>query len=196
MRSPSDSVTVAHVRRGTTCPLTASATLSGLTPRRSRSVGTSTASASKSHGCWLMMSCIGLPPRDSRLMGRSIEGAPQPGGSVIRVWAGQDRRDDGHATATCGEDLVEVVGSDAADGEHRDLHGLDDGSELDETPRRYARMCRGRKYRSEEHTSELQSHSFISYAVFCLKKNIHHIHSHRRFPTPATSTRQLLQYVL
>ena len=26
------------------------------------------------------------------------------------------------------------------------------------------------KFRSEEHTSELQSHSFISYAVFCLKK--------------------------
>ena len=25
--------------------------------------------------------------------------------------------------------------------------------------------------RSEEHTSELQSHSLISYAVFCLKKN-------------------------
>ena len=25
-------------------------------------------------------------------------------------------------------------------------------------------------YRSEEHTSELQSHSEISYAVFCLKK--------------------------
>src|ERR1051326_9366344 len=25
--------------------------------------------------------------------------------------------------------------------------------------------------RSEEHTSELQSHSFISYAVFCLNKN-------------------------
>src|ERR1051326_9378240 len=29
--------------------------------------------------------------------------------------------------------------------------------------------CQGRD-RSEEHTSELQSHSFISYAVFCLKK--------------------------
>ena len=29
-----------------------------------------------------------------------------------------------------------------------------------------------RVQRSEEHTSELQSHSFISYAVFCLKKNI------------------------
>src|ERR1051326_9010981 len=27
-----------------------------------------------------------------------------------------------------------------------------------------------RARRSEEHTSELQSHSFISYAVFCLKK--------------------------
>ena len=28
-------------------------------------------------------------------------------------------------------------------------------------------------FRSEEHTSELQSHSFISYAVFCLKKKIY-----------------------
>ena len=28
----------------------------------------------------------------------------------------------------------------------------------------------GSTFRSEEHTSELQSHSFISYAVFCLKK--------------------------
>src|ERR1051326_9431049 len=31
------------------------------------------------------------------------------------------------------------------------------------------------KARSEEHTSELQSHSFISYAVFCLNKNARHI---------------------
>ena len=30
------------------------------------------------------------------------------------------------------------------------------------------------KIRSEEHTSELQSHSFISYAVFCLKKKKKH----------------------
>src|ERR1051326_1004104 len=30
--------------------------------------------------------------------------------------------------------------------------------------------CGYTKDRSEEHTSELQSHSFISYAVFCLKK--------------------------
>ena len=29
--------------------------------------------------------------------------------------------------------------------------------------------------RSEEHTSELQSHSFISYAVFCLKKKTNSI---------------------
>src|ERR1051326_9311793 len=34
-------------------------------------------------------------------------------------------------------------------------------------------------YRLEEHTSELQSHSFISYAVFCLKKKTpHHPHNH------------------
>ena len=39
--------------------------------------------------------------------------------------------------------------------------------------------------RSEEHTSELQSHSFISYAVFCLKKkkksknNIYKKHLHK-----------------
>src|ERR1051326_8240083 len=33
------------------------------------------------------------------------------------------------------------------------------------------RRTRLAKHRSEEHTSELQSHSFISYAVFCLKKN-------------------------
>src|SRR5881409_4203642 len=35
-----------------------------------------------------------------------------------------------------------------------------------------ARLCQHRLYveRSEEHTSELQSQSHISYAVFCLKK--------------------------
>src|SRR5210317_1771074 len=32
------------------------------------------------------------------------------------------------------------------------------------------RACRLSSSRSEEHTSELQSHSEISYAVFCLKK--------------------------
>ena len=31
--------------------------------------------------------------------------------------------------------------------------------------------------RSEEHTSELQSHSFISYAVFCLKKKKNKLHT-------------------
>ena len=31
-------------------------------------------------------------------------------------------------------------------------------------------LKRESEIRSEEHTSELQSHSFISYAVFCLKK--------------------------
>src|ERR1051326_9188324 len=58
------------------------------------------------------------------------------------------------------------------------------------------------RYRSEEHTSELQSHSFISYAVFCLKKNtcirflarLLNPRNHRsgplpREPTPKRSTR-------
>ena len=34
------------------------------------------------------------------------------------------------------------------------------------------KLVKDGKDRSEEHTSELQSHSFISYAVFCLKKKI------------------------
>ena len=42
--------------------------------------------------------------------------------------------------------------------------------------------------RSEEHTSELQSHSFISYAVFCLKKkktiSILPPSSHTSLPSP------------
>src|SRR3546814_14153161 len=38
-------------------------------------------------------------------------------------------------------------------------------------------LSRRRAYRSEEHTSELQSLMRISYAVFCLKKK-QHIHPH------------------
>src|ERR1051326_9282716 len=42
--------------------------------------------------------------------------------------------------------------------------------------------------RSEEHTSELQSHSFISYAVFCLKKkNIYPLKSEVPSTTHRTS---------
>src|ERR1051326_9363172 len=37
-----------------------------------------------------------------------------------------------------------------------------------------AALYSARYWRSEEHTSELQSHSFISYAVFCLKKKKHY----------------------
>src|ERR1051326_9360669 len=46
-------------------------------------------------------------------------------------------------------------------------------SALSSTPRRV-----WTRRRSEEHTSELQSHSFISYAVFCLKKNKHNKQRH------------------
>src|SRR3546814_3916722 len=44
------------------------------------------------------------------------------------------------------------------------------------TTRREAhRLCGAWLYRSEEHTSELQSLMRISYAVFCLKKKKKHI---------------------
>src|SRR3546814_5030050 len=40
--------------------------------------------------------------------------------------------------------------------------------------------CRARSYRSEEHTSELQSLMRISYAVFCLTKNTHPKRGHHQ----------------
>src|ERR1051326_8587259 len=52
-----------------------------------------------------------------------------------------------------------------------DFHTLDFAQHPD--PRDAQRPAKGQiglVHRSEEHTSELQSHSFISYAVFCLKK--------------------------
>src|SRR3546814_7024227 len=41
---------------------------------------------------------------------------------------------------------------------------------LETVPRLYPTIRPGARYRSEEHTSELQSLMRISYAVFCLKK--------------------------
>src|ERR1051326_9272593 len=45
----------------------------------------------------------------------------------------------------------------------------------------------GRTHRSEEHTSELQSHSFISYAVFCLKKKKNRNSFHTNLNRPHVS---------
>ena len=59
----------------------------------------------------------------------------------------QEKRTD---TATQEPNYAALIGIDWSDEKH-DVH---------------LRVCE----RSEEHTSELQSHSFISYAVFCLKK--------------------------
>src|SRR3546814_5170376 len=60
--------------------------------------------------------------------------------------------------------------------------------------------------RSEEHTSELQSLMRISYAVFCLKKNIttetnnntltaiqHHTHHIQSIPSHSTTTHKITQ---
>ena len=48
--------------------------------------------------------------------------------------------------------------------------------------------------RSEEHTSELQSHSFISYAVFCLKKKNPHPPPPPPLPPPPTTENTYVMY--
>src|SRR6188472_4751336 len=56
------------------------------------------------------------------------------------------------------------------------------GHELDDEPAQADRLGAEVLARSEEHTSELQSQSHISYAVFCLKKKKTQpptTHSHR-----------------
>src|SRR3546814_8860229 len=64
------------------------------------------------------------------------------------------------------------------EGGHAQRHPSDQVEEMhvevqqvvsDEQPHRHRAYCQ-REYRSEEHTSELQSLMRISYAVFCLKK--------------------------
>src|SRR5213596_3901238 len=42
--------------------------------------------------------------------------------------------------------------------------------------------------RSEEHTSELQSHGLISYAVFCLKKKKHPLKTSKRVQVYSTKS--------
>src|SRR6056297_234368 len=104
-------------------------------------------------------------------------------------------------------------------GDHRDLHVLTHSfptrrsSDLSR-PRRKSRprfspqsdTCAQRTARrSEEHTSELQSHRRISYAVFCLKKKKHTHQKQRAIPLaedhtftsffPATSNEKWQQHL-
>src|ERR1051326_636504 len=58
----------------------------------------------------------------------------------------------------------------AARQNHRGRGARNDASDDFLRAARVSKRLFGRHSRSEEHTSELQSHSFISYAVFCLKK--------------------------
>src|ERR1051326_7154019 len=69
---------------------------------------------------------------------------------------GRDEEEDG------GQDVVDRVVAAAAENRERQLdrEQAEERRELDDRVHRHRR--------SEEHTSELQSHSFISYAVFCL----------------------------
>src|ERR1051326_9343428 len=57
-----------------------------------------------------------------------------------------------------------------------------DDRRLSAVPARLGRRRTAHQHRSEEHTSELQSHSFISYAVFCLKKQTQQSHPHVQKP--------------
>src|SRR5260221_340944 len=147
-RSPLDSVSAGHFRRGTTSPLTAMATASGVTPLLASNVGTSTASLAKSHGCWLTMSCIFVPllcragEWMARLMRRGVERGAQAPRGALRFRVGQDGRDDGD-TGTAGlEDAVQVVGGDAANGQHGHVDGFDDLAQLFQTVRWQARVRR------------------------------------------------------
>src|SRR3546814_10529188 len=73
-----------------------------------------------------------------------------------------------------GEELKGVwrYGADPASGDSRTLlHGIDQSGRLIADVEGITLIrSQGRTYRSEEHTSELQSLMRISYAVFCLKK--------------------------
>src|ERR1051326_9265278 len=96
--------------------------------------------------------------------------------------AGNRELDDQHIARLAGR----VVAGCTLDGAHHAVgegRGVETGSRLGvlivpETNRvlchcesfRFRAKSRPIPLRSEEHTSELQSHSFISYAVFCLKK--------------------------
>src|ERR1051326_9483038 len=63
----------------------------------------------------------------------------------------------------------------------------DDADRQRHEPHDHAALHRHVEDRLEEHTSELQSHSFISYAVFCLKKkkNNTHLHPDTTWSSPA-----------
>src|SRR3546814_1978194 len=61
------------------------------------------------------------------------------------------------------------------------------GGILNPPPSLYRDLAPGGIFRSEEHTSELQSLMRSSYAVFCLKKKITHI-AYNRYTTISTVT--------
>src|SRR3546814_3375031 len=64
-------------------------------------------------------------------------------------------------------------------------NGLDFTQPVNGIPGREFDVTRRSRFRSEEHTSELQSLMRISYAVFCLKKKKKtHVHPKRQHTTP------------
>src|SRR3546814_1851207 len=66
--------------------------------------------------------------------------------------------------------LVHVIARDRDRVEPRHVRGAISDHVRDDPHRRFGHHRHTRRWRSEEHTSELQSLMRISYAVFCLKK--------------------------
>src|SRR3546814_6625990 len=78
--------------------------------------------------------------------------------------------------------LFLLVCSDAPDGVSSDRNGAFANLMLDGVigvRRTRLRLSSNTRWRSEEHTSELQSLMRISYAVFCLKKKNNNTHNER-----------------
>src|SRR3546814_5825328 len=82
-----------------------------------------------------------------------------------RYWSSLDARERERAIDV-GRPLMDAYGDESA------------GPRLAKILRRYQHVSTGSPlgFRSDEHTSELQSLMRISYAVFCLKKNNTHPH--------------------
>src|SRR2546423_4048083 len=149
-RSPSASCTDVQLRRGTTCPFTATATASSFTPRLASRPGTSSASVANSHGCWLMITCMRVPSGlgrkwVARSMAGGVERLAETRRGSTRIGVGQDGRDDGDTGTASGQHVLEVVGGDAANGQHGHIYGLHDFAQLGEAMGWQARMAGGRK---------------------------------------------------
>src|ERR1051326_9418305 len=124
----------------------------------------------------LVQACASTPPAEPQP--QNIPAAPQP--SVQPQAANPKPAPTPPAPPPAGSAVLDTAKLQPFEGERRDvaepLRGVrkvDRTAQADDLWQRvrqgFAMPDLANDLRSEEHTSELQSHSFISYAVFCLK---------------------------